>query len=323
MKTLGGLFAFFTLAVLVVAAGFGALRWTYLQPGPLQEAVVVEIPRGIGPTSIADRLAAAGVIDDTTFYLLNIRLDQTSGDLKAGEFEFPAGVSPSEVTEILRSGRSVTYSVTIPEGLTSREIVQILRDNPVLTGEVTEVPPQGSVLPETYAVLRGDDRQSVLDRMQSALDDVVAELWEDRAEGLPIATPEEAVVLASIVEKETGVDGERGMVASVFINRLNIGMKLQSDPTTIFAMTMGERDLGRELLRSDWAFESEYNTYHAEGLPPGPIAHPGEAAIAAVLNPASTPYIFFVADGTGGHAFAETLDEHNRNVRAWQALRAQ
>lgn len=323
MKTLGGLFAFFTMVLLVVAAGAGFVRYQHTQPGPSTEDSVILIPRGVGPTSIADRLATAGVIENTTLFLLNVRADGHSGSLRAGEYLFPAGISPAAAVDILREGRSIDYRITVPEGLTSREVVDILNADERLTGEIETVPPQGALLPETYSFVRGDTRQQVLDRMVAAMDETLAELWPNRAPDLPIATPEEAVTLASIVEKETGVEGERTLVAGVFVNRLNIGMKLQSDPTTIFALTNGERDLGRELLRSDWTVESPYNTYYIDGLPPGPIANPGRAAIEAVLNPADTDYFYFVADGTGGHAFAETLAEHNRNVAEWRRVRAQ
>ena len=311
------------IALAVVIAGGAAIYGVqqFRGAGPLDERMVVVIPRGTGVSGIAALLERSGVIASAELFRIGVLIGGADRALQAGEFAFPAGVSAEQAMRILQAGRTVSYSVTIPEGLTSREVVERLRDDPVLTGAIETVPPQGALLPETYAFTRGDTRQSVLDRMRAAMDRTVAELWEDRAADLPFDTPEQAVTLASIVEKETGVAGERSLVAGVFVNRLRIDMPLQSDPTVIFALTEGQRPLGRQLLRSDWRVEHPYNTYRNRGLPPGPIANPGREAIAAALNPAETEYFYFVADGTGGHAFARTLDEHNRNVANWRRVR--
>ncbi len=323
VRWLGRTFAAATaLAVLAAAAMFFFLR-EFQSPGPLADDLVLEIPRGSGLSAIADRLAAEGVVRDRWIFYGGVMLNQQERALRAGEYLFPAGVSAAGAMEILRSGRAVAYSVTIPEGLTSREIVDLLMASPDLTGEITDVPPEGTLLPETYQFTRGDGRSDIVARMQAAMDETLQALWPNRAEGLPIATAEEAVILASIIEKETGIGSEREVVAGVFVNRLNRGMLLQTDPTVIFALTNGEAPLGRELWRRDLDVDSPYNTYRYPGLPPGPIANPGRSALEAALAPADTDYLYFVADGTGGHAFARTLTEHNRNVANWRRVRRQ
>jgi UPF0755 protein len=322
LRALARLFAAAALVAVLAAAGLGWFVWSFREPGPLEAEAVVEVPRGAGLRGIADRLADAGVIDDPRLFTFGAWLYGRADDLRAGEYAFPPHVSAEGAMALLVQGRTVSYAVTVPEGLTSAEIVTLLREDDRLTGEVAEVPPEGALLPETYHFRRGDTREDLLDRMADAMDDAVAALWAERAEGVPLASPEEAVVLASIIEKETGVPDERDTVASVFINRLDRGMPLQSDPTVIYALTQGAGPLGRPLLRSDIEqTDSPYNTYRVDGLPPGPIANPGRAAIAAALNPAETEYLYFVADGTGGHAFARTFEEHRQNVRRWRRVR--
>ncbi len=223
-----------------------------------------------------------------------------------------------DTLELMVSGKTVARRLTLPEGLTSFEVVALVQKAEGLEGEVQAVPPEGTLLPETYHYARGETRAEVVARMGRALDQVLDELWPERAPGLPISSPEQAVVLASIVEKETAVADERPLVASVFVNRLKKGMRLQSDPTVVYGLTGGKGPLGRALTRKDLQTPSPYNTYLADGLPPGPIANPGRASIEAVLNPAKTEYLYFVADGDGGHRFAKTLAEHNRNVAQWR-----
>ncbi|MEC9345467.1 MAG: endolytic transglycosylase MltG [Pseudomonadota bacterium] len=307
--------------VVVVATVFIGFQWWKGAdaPGPLGAAATVVVPRGEGPRAIADRLTGAGVITDRYLFLARLRVGQLSGRLQAGEYLFPAAISLSAVIDQLVAGRTVVRKVTVPEGLTVREIRALLDDTPGLEGPTPEVA-EGSLLPETYHYALGDTRAALVARMQAAMREVLAELWAGRKADLPLATPEEALVLASIVEKETGIAAERPLVAGVFVNRLRLGMRLQSDPTVIHAVTGGEVALDRALTRSDLRFESPYNTYLNAGLPPGPIACPGRDAIAAVLDPAETDDLYFVADGTGGHAFAKTLDAHNRNVRRWRKL---
>jgi UPF0755 protein len=243
--------------------------------------------------------------------------------LKAGEYAFAPGMSMREVMDLLVSGKAIMHTITLPEGLTSKQIVDRLRADEMLTGDIEAIPPEGSLLPETYAFTRGASRQQILDQMAAAHKRALDEVWANRRSGLPIDTPEELVTLASIVEKETGKADERPRVAAVFVNRLEAGMRLQSDPTVIYGIAAGEGTLGRAIRRSDLDAENPYNTYRIDGLPPGPIANPGRAALEAVATPSSTEELYFVADGTGGHVFARTLDEHNRNVARWRQIERQ
>ena len=270
-------------------------------------------------SQIARDLEAAGIIADQKLFRLYARYRELDSGLHAGEYEFQPGISMEDVLAQLVAGKTVLRFVTIPEGLTSREATALVAAAVGMKG-IADVPAEGSILPETYTFTLDENRAALVGRMQQAMKDTVAELWARRAEGLPVNTPEEAVILASIVEKETGLPEERQRVAAVFVNRLNRGMKLQSDPTVVYAITRGERELGRALRFKDLEVKDPYNTYYAAGLPPGPICNPGRAAIAAVLNPIESKELYFVADGTGGHAFAESLIEHNRNVAKWRKI---
>lgn len=319
--------ALLILIVLVLGAGglaAGASYWAYRQftaPGPATADTQLVIPRGAGSSAIAEQLAAIGIVADPLIFRLGVKLFAEGRPLRAGEYLFPAGASARQVMELLISGKTVVRKLTVAEGLTSREILALIAAAEGLEGGMPdEVPGEGTLLPETYHYSWGDERAAIVRRMEDAMRSTLDELWAGRAEGLPLATPEAAVILASIVEKETGVEAERARVAAVFVNRLERGMPLQSDPTVIFALTKGEAPLGRALLRTDLAIDDPYNTYVNSGLPPGPIANPGKASIAATLRPARTGELYFVADGNGGHAFAETLHEHNRNVAKWRKL---
>ncbi|MEM6903778.1 MAG: endolytic transglycosylase MltG, partial [Pseudomonadota bacterium] len=261
------------------------------------------------------------VIDRDWPLLLWARLQDTGRDLKAGEYEFRPGMSPEDALNLMRKGEVVIHQVSVPEGFTVAEVVTRLDNNDRLSGGVWLTPPEGSLLPETYNFERGTSRAAMLDRMKVAMDNTISDLWPSRAEDLPIKTKQEAIILASIVEKETSLRAEQPKVAGVFINRLRKGMRLQSDPTVIFALTEGKQPLGRALTRADWKTDHPYNTYQNKGLPPGPIANPGRNAIAAVLNPQNHNYIFFVADGSGGHAFSVTYDEHKHNIEQARAAR--
>ena len=310
--------------VLATLSLFLANRWLdekFTAEGPSSEEEIILVPRGSGLSTIAVLLEREGLIADPLVFRLGVRKARAGAELKAGEFAIPAGASPREIMEILREGKALARRVTVPEGLTSREILALVSEAEHLEGELPEPPPEGSLLPETYHYQRGDAAGELIARMEEAMQTTLQDLWAERAEGLPLASPEEAVILASIVEKETGVGGERPLVASVFYNRLERGMPLQSDPTVIFALTKGEKPLGRALTRQDWKVDDPYNTYQNAGLPPGPIANPGRASLEAVLQPAESEYLYFVADGTGGHAFAKTLAEHNRNVANWRRVR--
>mgnify|MGYP001232339944 CR=1 len=306
------------LAVLTAAGGvafWGALRM--MAPGPLDHTETVVIPRGSGIEAIALTLDDAGVVDSPLLFVAGAKL---TGPLKAGEYAFPAGISIDAILEMMRQGRTVVRRFTVPEGLTSAQVVALLEKEPALAGEVKAVPKNGSLLPETYHYSYGDSRVALLERMERSMDQAMAEAWKARDQNLPFETPQQALTLASIVEKETGIPAERAKVAGVFVNRLEAGMKLQSDPTVIFALTDGSGELGRVLTRNDWKLESPYNTYQVAGLPPGPIANPGRASIQAALHPERHEFLYFVADGSGGHVFAKTLPDHNRNVAKWREV---
>ena len=306
------------LVVAALAAVLGARSFD--APGPLAEERIVEVPKGSGLRTIARRLEREGVIELHWLFSAAVQVTGKARALRAGEYRFPAAVSMRGAMEILASGKVVQYALTLPEGLTSREAVGLIEQAEALDGEVLTSPPEGSLLPETYHYVRHDTRQGLIDRMSVAQAAALEALWAARADGLPIASPEQALILASIVEKETGVAEERPLVASVFVNRLRKGMRLQSDPTVVYGITLGQRPLGRALTRKDLKEPTAYNSYQIDGLPPTPIANPGRASIAAVLNPAESDFLYFVASGDGGHAFAKTLSEHNSNVAKWRKI---
>lgn len=310
------------LVLLLLLAGLGAgaflhARDAYTRPGPLAEPAQVVIPRG-GSAAIAEALAERGVIADPRAFLVAVWLTREEGPLRAAEYAFPPRASLAEVLAVLRRGRPVQRFLTIPEGLNARQIAALLERAEGLSGETPPIE-EGALLPETYAYQWGDTRAALARRAAQAMEAALAELWPQRAEGLPLANPRQAVILASIVERETGKAEERPLVAGVFINRLRRGMMLQSDPTVAYAAADGGV-LERPITRADLDRDHPFNTYRIRGLPPGPIASPGRDSIRAVLRPEATDYLFFVADGTGGHAFARTLEEHNRNVARWRAI---
>lgn len=321
-----------TLAVFGLAAVGGALyfgKQKFEQPGPLSEEATVVISSGSGLSGITDRLAGKGVINDSMFdewvFNLGIRFYKNATALKAGEYAFVPGVSMHEIMTDLVDGNAVTHSVTIPEGWTTAQIIERVREHPILVGEITEVPAEGDLLPETYTFARGTSRQEVLEQMRQGQQRLLAEIWERRTDELPVSTPEELVILASIVEKETALADERPRVAGVFVNRLNKKMRLQSDPTILYGLYGGEAWLKDRsaIKQSEINAENKYNTYQIDGLPPGPIGNPGRAAMEAVANPSRTQDLYFVADGTGGHAFAETYEQHQENVRKWRQIERQ
>jgi UPF0755 protein len=293
-------------------------------PGPLQEDKVVNIPPRAGMTDIAEILQREGVIDNNRWAFIGsvFALKARSG-LKPGEYQFQKNASLHEVIGTMVDGKVVQHAVTIPEGLTSEQIVARLSDNDIFAGTVHEIPREGTLLPETYKFPRGTTRDQVIARMQQAQKRVVAEIWEHRSADIPVKTPEQLVTLASIVEKETGKADERSRVAAVYVNRLRQKMKLQSDPTIIYGLVGGKGTLGRPIKRSEIMQPSPYNTYVVDGLPPGPIANPGRASLEAAANPARTRDLFFVADGTGGHTFTETYDQHQKNVAKLRAMEKQ
>ena len=319
---LTGLAVLVGLAVVLAIAGWLYVHSQFDAPGPARDERTVVLPQGLSAFDIADRLEDAGVIDDPLLFVAGLWIEDKQHALKAGEYVFEALIAPRGVMEKLVAGKTVVRRLTVTEGMISVEVVAALNAAPGLEGEIVTVPDEGSLLPETYYYALGDSRAALIERMQHAMARVVDELWSARDPAIGLDDADQAVVLASIVEKETAVADERPMIAGVFLNRLRQGMRLQADVTVIYAVTGGKRPLGRPLSRADLWVESPYNTYRNGGLPPGPIANPGRAALAAVLQPAETDALYFVADGSGGHAFAKTLDEHNRNVARWRAKRA-
>jgi peptidoglycan lytic transglycosylase G len=314
--------------VLLLLIGAGTTYYYSKQvlesPGPLKEDKVVNIPARAGKRDIADVLQREGVIDvNPWLFIGGVFAMKASSDLKPGEYSFQKNASLRDVIATIVEGKVVQHSVTVAEGLTSEQIVARLSDNDLFAGSVREIPREGTLLPETYKFPRGTTRDQVIQRMQAAQKRIVAEIWERRSPDLPIKSPEQLVTLASIVEKETGKADERSRVAAVFVNRLKQKIKLQSDPTIIYGLVGGKGTLGRPIKRSEITQPSPYNTYVIEGLPPGPIANPGRASLEAAANPARTRDLFFVADGTGGHAFTETYDQHAKNVAKLRAMEKQ
>lgn len=304
------------LLLLGVSAWF--LGGWYL-PGPLSRDTAFVVPGGSSLASVATRLEAQGAIGNAATFRLRARLLGSGAPVKAGEFLLPKGASPASILKIIQGAEVVRRSVTIPEGMPSVMVYDRLMANPALTGKI-EVPAEGSILPDTYEVQAGETRAVVLQRMQEAMRKALAEAWAARSANIAVKSPEEALVLASIVEKETGKPEERKIVAGLYSNRLRQGIRLQADPTIIYPITKG-KPLGRRILQSEIHAENGYNTYAMAGLPKGPITNPGRASIEAVLHPADTKALYMVADGTGGHQFAETLEQHNANVQHWYKLR--
>jgi len=316
--------AIFTLLILALLAGGGAVMFGKSRleaPGPLLEDKVVTIPARSGMMDIADLLQHEGVIDEHRMIFAGgvLALKARSG-LKAGEYLFQKHASVRDVIETIVDGKVVQHQLTIPEGLTSEQIVARLLESDILSGNIKDVPREGSLLPDSYHFNRGFSREQLIQRMRQSQDRLVREVWERRNPDLPLRTPEQLIILASIIEKETGKPEERTRVAAVFVNRLKQKMKLQSDPTIVYGLVFGKGSLGRPISRADIQSQTPYNTYVIEGLPPGPITNPGRASIEAAANPARTKEIFFVADGTGGHVFSETYDQHQKSVAKLRAI---
>ncbi len=308
------------LALLSAAGGFAFWSWDdFNTPGPLAEERRIVVPKGTGLAPLADLLAERGVLRHPLVFRAFVIVDGAQHRLKAGEYAFPAAISAASVRDLLVVGRTVVRRLTVPEGLTTAAVLDLVRGADGLVGEPPD-PGEGRLLPETYHYSYGDSRAGLVARMQRAMDKALAGLFRDRPAGSPLKSETELLTLASIVEKETGVSGERAAIAGVFVNRLKRGMRLQTDPTVIYALTGGGRDLGRPLTRADLRVDHPYNTYRIRGLPPGPIANPGLASLEAAARPAKTKALYFVADGAGGHLFAHTLREHNRNVARYRRL---
>ncbi len=316
--------AIFTLLILLAVAGgitFAVGKTRFEAPGPLEHEKVVNIPSRLGIMDIADLLRREGVIDEhPVIFLGGVIALKARAELKSGEYLFSKHASVRDVVETMVEGKVVQHAITIPEGLTSEQIVRRLLDSEILTGNIMDVPREGSLLPEGYRFPRRTPRDQVIQRMQREQKRALQDIWERRASDLPVRTPEQLVILASIVEKETGKSSERSRVAAVFVNRLKQRKRLESDPTIIYGLVGGKGSLGHPITKSEKETPTPYNTYMIDGLPPGPIANPGRASLEAAANPARTKEMFFVADGTGGHVFAETYDQHLRNVARLRAL---
>ena len=313
-----------TVFLLVIGAGIAVYfgKQAFDAPGPTATASTVLIKPNTGVQEIGDQLERLGLITDARIFWLGTRAHGADSSLKAGEYEIKAGASMRDIMDVLKSGKSVLYSLTIPEGLTVEQAFQRIADNDALSGDMpASVPIEGSLAADTQRFTRGTTRQQIVNKLLADQKELVAKIWERRAPDLPLADMDEFVTLASIVEKETGVPDERSRVAAVFINRLKKGMRLQSDPTIVYGVYGGKgKPADKPFSQSDLDKKTPYNTYQINGLPPTPIANPGRAALEAVANPSQTDDLYFVADGTGGHVFAKTLDEHNENVARWREI---
>lgn len=307
------------LAVVGLALAGLVLAWTFLGSATIEKDTPFTIPAGASVGTVAAKLEAEGLISSASGFTLQARIFGSDAPIQAGEFLLKPGMSQGDILAAFQSGDVIRRLVTVPEGMPSILVWERLMAEPLLTGEVP-VPPEGSILPDTYTFERGQTRKSLVEQMQAAMDKALAEEWSKRAPGIAVDTMRDALILASIVEKETGKPEERRMVAGLYSNRVRTGMKLQADPTIIYPITKG-KPLGRRIKQSEIAAVNGYNTYTRVGLPEGPITNPGRASIAAVLNPEKTAALFMVADGTGGHWFASTLAEHNANVAKWYAIR--
>ncbi len=314
---------FFGLLLILIVTGVGAFfaeQFNFFRPGPSTHDTIVLIHPHEASAAIAGELQRDGVIDNALLFRLGVRVRNQQSALKAGEYAIPAGASMADVTGVLVSGKSIQHKLTAAEGLTSQMIYDIVAHDPVLEEDKPiAVPAEGTLLPETYLFVRGTSRLDILLEMRDAQRKLMATLWPARASNLPFKTRQEAIILASIVEKETALPEERRHIAAVFVNRLRIGMKIQSDPTIIYGITKGY-PLGRGIRESELQRATPYNTYAITGLPPAPICNPGKDSIAAVLNPEQSNDLYFVANGKGGHVFSATVQDQNRNVAIWRQI---
>ena len=310
---------FFSIVILLVI--FAQIKIWVNEAGNINGPVNVVINKGETSGIVAQKLAESGVISKPWLFKLSARFKGLDKHLKAGEYQFVKGISLSEVIRQIAQGEVFFRKITLPEGLTTKQMLKIIKEDEALSGKITIIPEEGELLPETYSFVLGDSKNSIIKQATEAMQKAKTEAWNNRDEGLPLKNIEEMIVLASIIEKETAVPEERRLVASVFVNRLRKGMRLQTDPTVIYALTKGENDFERKLTRKDLEIDSPYNTYKYYGLPPKPICNPGKASIYAAVHPEMSDYLYFVANGSGGHNFAFSLKEHNNNVKNWKKVR--
>lgn len=310
------------LLILLIGSAATVFLYDYAinQPLKISEDTLFLVNKGDSLNKIAQSLQDKKLVNDKYIFILFSKINRIYPQIKAGEYLFNGEFSIKQTAEKLSSGKVYLRKVTFPEGLTSTEIAKILHKENFLSKDEFAAPAEGSILPETYTYMRGDSPEKIIKQAQKAMQNVLEQAWQERDQNLPLQSKEELLILASIVEKETGIGMERAQVASVFVNRLRLGMLLQTDPTVIYALTNGKEDLNRPLTRKDLSIDSPYNTYKYAGLPPTPICNPGKDAIYAAAHPSETPYLYFVASGNGGHNFAATLSEHNENVRKWREL---
>jgi UPF0755 protein len=311
---------FFVLIAITAGVGLFVGKQRFDAPGPLTQDHIVNIPRGYGTREIAELLVREGVIDQPWTFISGVIVLKAREGLKSGEYQFPKRASLQDVVDILTEGKVVQHPFTVPEGLTSEQIVARLMENSVLSGNIKEIPREGTLLPETYKFVRGTPREQIIQRMQQSQARLIKDIWERRMPDLPISTPEELITLASIIEKETARPDERTRVAAVFVNRLRRKMRLQSDPTIIYGLVGGKGTLGHPISKIERDQGTAYNTYTIDGLPPGPIANPGRASLEAAANPARTRELYFVADGTGGHTFSDNFEQHQKAVARLRAI---
>ena len=321
LSSISGFLSFFLVVLFGIFAGYGELLRELRAPGPLPADKAVVIVSGADGVAIVDQLVNEGVITSSFLFSVGMRIEgQGSKQLRAGEYLFKQNASLQDVIDTLANGRVILHNMTIPEGWTSEQAVERLRESDLLSGDIKDIPPEGSIFPDTYRFSKGASREQILRQMEEASKKVITDVWSKRAPDLPFKSPYELVTLASIVEKETAKADERARVAAVYINRLNKHMRLQSDPTIVYGLVGGKATLGHPIMKSELDKLTPYNTYLVDGLPPGPIANPGRAALEAVANPSRTKELYFVADGTGGHVFAETLEQHAKNVMRWRQI---
>lgn len=314
-------FNLFLLIFLVLGVLWGVACYVVNRSLPLTNSEILELPQGSGTRALASYLDETGLFEYPLLVRLTVRYYGVGGKLKAGEYELKPGMSLKDLLDLLVSGKVILHRIHLPEGQTTAQLLEIIEKEPLLTGDVPSDVPEGSLMPETYTFHKGEKRSSLVRNAQDAMQKALEQTWKNRTDALPFQNPQELLILASIIEKETGRSDERAKVSSVFINRLNRGMLLQTDPTVIYALTQGTANLDRLLTYQDLQVDNPYNTYKYAGLPPTPICNPSLASLEAAAHPENTPYLYFVANGKGGHNFSVTLEEHHRNVKKWRYLK--